>query len=49
MARELHDGVIQQLVGLEMHVETLRRELEKVSPAAATELQAIRETLRLRH
>jgi signal transduction histidine kinase len=46
IARELHDGVIQQLVGLEMHVETLRRELEKSSPAAATELQAIRETLR---
>ncbi len=46
VARELHDGVIQQLVGLEMHVETLRRELEKTSPATATELQAIRETLR---
>ena len=29
VARELHDGVIQQLVGLEMHVETLRRELER--------------------
>ena len=46
VARELHDGVIQQLVGLEMHVETLRRELEESSPAVATELQAIRETLR---
>ena len=46
VARELHDGVIQQLVGLEMHVETLRRELETTNPATATELQAIRETLR---
>ena len=46
VARELHDGVIQQLVGLEMHVETLRRELETSSPAVAAELQAIRETLR---
>jgi signal transduction histidine kinase len=46
IARELHDGVIQTLVGLELHVETLRRELDRSGSPVVAELAAIRETLR---
>ena len=46
VARELHDGVIQTLIGLELHVETLRREVDRTGSPLASELEAIRETLR---
>jgi signal transduction histidine kinase len=46
VARELHDGVIQTLVGLEMHVETMRRELERAGSPLSSEMEAIRQTLR---
>lgn len=46
VARELHDGVIQTLLGLELHVETLRREVDRSGSPMALELEAIRETLR---
>jgi signal transduction histidine kinase len=46
LARELHDGVVQSLVGLEMHVDVLRRRLEASDAAAASELGEIQERLR---
>ncbi len=38
MARELHDGVIQSLVGLEMEVDALRRRSEQGQPAPSSAL-----------
>jgi signal transduction histidine kinase len=46
LARELHDGVVQTLVGLEMHVDVLRRRLEASSGWAAVELGEIQARLR---
>jgi signal transduction histidine kinase len=46
LARELHDGVIQSLVGLEMHVDVLRRRLEPTDDSAASELAEIQSRLR---
>jgi signal transduction histidine kinase len=46
IARELHDGVIQTLVGLELHVETLRRESDRRGSPLAADLESIRDTLR---
>jgi signal transduction histidine kinase len=43
MARELHDGLIQSLIGLEMEIDALRRRVG--SPAVQTELRSIREHL----
>ena len=46
-ARELHDGVIQSLVGLEMRLEATRRQASVPLPAAvASQLAAIQEVLR---
>ena len=46
VARELHDGAIQALLGLEMKVEALRRRPEAVSAAYAMELDEVQELLR---
>ena len=46
ISRELHDGVIQTLIGLELHVETVRRELDRTGSPLSAELEAIRQTLR---
>ena len=46
LARELHDGVIQSLVGLEMHVDVLRRRLQGADDRSAGELDAIQSRLR---
>ena len=37
ISRELHDGVIQALIGIEMQLEVLRRELVRKLPASASE------------
>jgi signal transduction histidine kinase len=46
VARELHDGVIQSLIGLEMKVQVLRRQAGGVSAPIAGELARIQEELR---
>ena len=47
VARELHDGVIQSLVGVEMLLEAARRETSAPLPeAAASQLATIQEVLR---
>jgi signal transduction histidine kinase len=46
VGRDLHDGVIQSLIALEMKVETLRRHAAAVSPDAAEELGQVRNLLR---
>jgi signal transduction histidine kinase len=45
LARELHDGVIQSLVGLEMSVDVLRRDVAAGGTAKLTALQRIQELL----
>lgn len=46
VARELHDGVIQSLIGLEMQVDVLRRQAEASSEGKAGELVRIQQILR---
>lgn len=46
VSRELHDGAIQALIGIEMKVEALRRAPEPVPPDAQRELHEIQELLR---
>jgi signal transduction histidine kinase len=46
IARELHDGVIQSLVGLAMRVDVLRRRLQDADPQGADELLDIQARLR---
>ena len=46
VARELHDGAIQALIGIEMKVEALRRGQESMSPPFMAELDNIRDLLR---
>jgi signal transduction histidine kinase len=53
LARELHDGVIQTVMGVEMQMDALSRGIAKESPAVVTELRRFRgilgqEVLRLR-
>jgi signal transduction histidine kinase len=43
LARELHDGIVQSLSGLEMRVEAIRLRAEKVTPDVAGELQRTRD------
>jgi signal transduction histidine kinase len=45
IARELHDGIIQSLVGLEMHVDVLRRRSETYDAPIAAELAEIQRKL----
>ena len=45
VARELHDGAIQSLIGLEVHVDVLRRKAPEGSPTAE-ELARIQQLLR---
>jgi signal transduction histidine kinase len=45
LARELHDGVIQSIIGLEMEVNVMRSQLGD-NEAAATRLQRIQDLLR---
>ena len=45
LARELHDGVIQSLVGLEMHIDVLRRDVAAGRSAQPATLQRIQELL----
>lgn len=47
VARDLHDGVIQSLIALEMQVETLRRQASGVSLDATEKLENVRNLLRL--
>jgi len=47
VARELHDGVIQSLIGLEMYVDVLRRKPGTSSGQIETELGLIQTLLRL--
>jgi signal transduction histidine kinase len=47
VARELHDGVIQSLIGMEMYVDVLRRKPEASSGQIETELGLIQTLLRL--
>lgn len=47
VARDLHDGVIQSLIALEMQVEVLRRQASGVSLDAAEKLENVRNLLRL--
>ena len=46
MARELHDGVIQSLIGLEVQVDVLRRQAGASHPPDAGELTRIQQLLR---
>jgi signal transduction histidine kinase len=46
VARELHDGVIQSLIGLEMQVDVWRRTAETDGSAAASHLGHIQQMLR---
>lgn len=46
VARDLHDGVIQSLIALEMRVDELRRQAIGVSPDAADKLGSVRGLLR---
>lgn len=46
VARELHDGVIQSLIGLEMQVDVLRRQPAESQGKIAEELGRIQELLR---
>ncbi|HUU15328.1 MAG TPA: histidine kinase [Terriglobia bacterium] len=46
VARELHDGVIQSLIGLEMQVDVLRRQAETSSEGTAKELVRVQQILR---
>jgi signal transduction histidine kinase len=45
VARELHDGVIQSLIGLEMKVDVLRRQTDGGSAAIAEELKRVQNLL----
>jgi len=45
LARELHDGIVQSLAGVEMRVEAIRRRAETMAPAVAEELVAVRDAL----
>jgi signal transduction histidine kinase len=45
-ARELHDGVIQSLIGLEMHLEVVRRQPAAAASPLAEELARIQGLLR---
>ncbi len=46
VARELHDGVIQSLIGLEMQIDVLRRQAETSSERTAQELVRVQQVLR---
>jgi signal transduction histidine kinase len=46
VARELHDGLIQSLIGLEMQVDVWRRDPDAADGAAASRLAQIQEALR---
>lgn len=46
LARDLHDGVIQSMVALEMQVEVLRRQCAVVSSEAAESIENVRDLLR---
>jgi signal transduction histidine kinase len=46
VARELHDGAIQSLIGLEVQVDVLRREAGTQTPTMAEELGRIQQLLR---
>jgi signal transduction histidine kinase len=45
IARELHDGVLQSLAGIEMRLDVLRRHAELPSPEIAGELVHVRDLL----
>jgi signal transduction histidine kinase len=41
ISRELHDGVLQSLAGLEMRLDVMRRTTAAITPAVATDLEEI--------
>jgi signal transduction histidine kinase len=46
VARDLHDGAIQALIGIDMETEALRRRAEREAPALLPELERIHDLLR---
>jgi signal transduction histidine kinase len=46
IARELHDGVIQSVIGVQIQIAALTRRLTRESPTAASELSRLDATLR---
>jgi signal transduction histidine kinase len=46
VARELHDGIVQSLIAVEMHVQVLRHEATDGSAALAKELERLQQVLR---
>lgn len=45
IARELHDGVLQSLAGIEMRLDVLRRQAENAAPDVASQLAEVRDLL----
>lgn len=45
LSRELHDGLIQSLVGFEMRLDVARRQAESLAPPLAHEIEALRDLL----
>jgi signal transduction histidine kinase len=43
VSRELHDGIVQSLAGLEMRLEVLRRRAEAIAPGLSAELMCARD------
>ncbi len=46
VARELHDGAIQSLFGIEMRLQAVRRDIQPLSPSADSELAGVQDMLR---
>ena len=46
VARELHDGAIQALIGIEMKTETLRRKAQHEAPTISADVEGIQALLR---
>lgn len=46
ISHDLHDGILQTLLGLNLQLEVLRRKIAEIAPAPAEDLSGIQNTLR---